>query len=133
MHLEDARLQAIRNVLIAKARRVVTLKKSAVLAFMTAQFGILGTRDNQSVAGPPSEICSHRLFEAGLAFLKTLWTGLRKQAVPLLKGLGLELKCDEHVTRVSDALIGGWRERRTCFFVRESKTTSFLSDANLFE
>ncbi|CAM9713484.1 unnamed protein product, partial [Pylaiella littoralis] len=41
MHLEDARLQAIRNVLIAKARRVVTLKKSAVLAFMTAQFGIL--------------------------------------------------------------------------------------------
>lgn len=42
LHSEDARLQAIRDTLISKARRTVTLKKSAVLAFMTAQFGVLG-------------------------------------------------------------------------------------------
>eukprot|EP00752_Nemacystus_decipiens_P011029 g9799.t1 len=41
LHSEDARLQAIRDTLISKARRTVTLKKSAVLAFMTAQFGVL--------------------------------------------------------------------------------------------
>lgn len=50
MHLEDARLQAIRDTLITKARRVVTLKKGAVLAFMTAQFGTLGMHDNRSQA-----------------------------------------------------------------------------------
>lgn len=43
MYLEDARLLAIRETLIAKARRIVTLKKGVVLAFMTAQFGTLGT------------------------------------------------------------------------------------------
>lgn len=42
MYVEDARLLAIKETLIAKAQRIVTLKKSAVLAFMTAQFGVLG-------------------------------------------------------------------------------------------
>lgn len=55
MHLEDARLQAIRDTLLTKARRVVTLKKGAVLAFMTAQFGTLGTQDKQSQA---RRVCS---------------------------------------------------------------------------
>lgn len=43
MYMEDERLLAIRENLIAKARRIVTLKKGVVLAFMTAQFGTLGT------------------------------------------------------------------------------------------
>ncbi|CAM9820514.1 unnamed protein product [Ectocarpus sp. 6 AP-2014] len=41
LYSEDARLQGIRDILIAKAQRQVTLKKGAVLAFMTAQFGTL--------------------------------------------------------------------------------------------
>ncbi|CAM9563566.1 unnamed protein product, partial [Hapterophycus canaliculatus] len=41
LYAEDARLQEIRNTLVAKAHRNVTLKKGAVLAFMTAQFGTL--------------------------------------------------------------------------------------------
>lgn len=68
MHLEDARLQAIRNTLIAKARRNVTLKKGAVLAFMTAQFGTLGTH-NHSVAGPPSVCLLAPFSDASLAFV----------------------------------------------------------------
>lgn len=42
MCMEEKRLQDIKNTLIAKALRNVTLKKGAVLAFMTAQFGTLG-------------------------------------------------------------------------------------------
>lgn len=48
LHSEDARLQAIRDTLITKARRNVTLKKGAVLAFMTAQFGVLGTHSTRN-------------------------------------------------------------------------------------
>lgn len=42
MYAEERRLQGIKDTLIAKAHRNVTLKKGAVLAFMTAQFGTLG-------------------------------------------------------------------------------------------
>ena len=44
MYNENSRLEGIKDTLIAKAHRVVTLKKGAVLAFMTAQFGTLGKR-----------------------------------------------------------------------------------------
>lgn len=42
MYMENSRLEGIKDTLIAKAHRAVTLKKGAVLAFMTAQFGTLG-------------------------------------------------------------------------------------------
>lgn len=42
MHAEERRLQDIKDTLVAKVHRNVTLKKGAVLAFMTAQFGTLG-------------------------------------------------------------------------------------------
>ncbi|CAM9453447.1 unnamed protein product, partial [Laminaria digitata] len=41
MYNENLRLESIKDTLIAKAHRTVTLKKGAVLAFMTAQFGTL--------------------------------------------------------------------------------------------
>lgn len=62
LHSEDARLQAIRDTLITKARRNVTLKKSAVLAFMTAQFGVLGTHTERAI----SSVCVHVFGEAVL-------------------------------------------------------------------
>lgn len=42
MYTEERRLQDIKDTLIATVHRNVTLKKGAVLAFMTAQFGTLG-------------------------------------------------------------------------------------------
>lgn len=45
MYVQNARLQGIKDTLIAKAHRNVTLKKGAVLAFMTGQFVTLGERE----------------------------------------------------------------------------------------
>lgn len=59
LHSEDARLQAIRDTLITKARRNVTLKKSAVLAFMTAQFGVLGAQHERKMVLVRLRVFSH--------------------------------------------------------------------------
>ena len=53
MYNEDSRLEGIKDTLIAKAHRTVTLKKGAVLAFMTAQFGTLGKYTSSQLRDKP--------------------------------------------------------------------------------